>query len=688
MPDPNLHDLARAAGLSLRWTDYLNREHVVGDDALIRILAALGLHGETARDRADSLQQLAAEATDPQAPLRTAQMHRPIALPDGAHGRYRIELESGGILEGRCQGELPAITEPGYHRLLLAAQAPVTLAVAPPRCFGIDDLGGHKRCWGLTAQTYSLRRRGDGGIGDFGGVAALARNLGAQGADALAISPAHALFTAQPERFSPYAPSTRLLRNVLLADPAATFGTQAVEAALHECGLATVYGALEALPLIDPMSAAQAKMRLFEHLYRRLDGAGLRPEFERYCHGADNALHEHACFEVLHRHHLQADPAHRDWRRWAPGYRQPGSSAIADFARAHAAHIEMQMFLQWLTDRSVAQAQHDARAAGMLIGLIGDLAVGTDSAGSHAWSRQDDMLIDLRIGAPPDLLNVKGQDWGLSAFSPRALRRNGYGAFIELLRASLQHVGGIRLDHVFGLLRLWLIPSGVSADQGAYLSYPITDLLRLLALESWRHRAIVIGEDLGTIPPGFQQGITEAGMTGMRVLWFERDHGYFVEPARWPRTAAAMTTTHDLPTVAGWWRGRDIDWRARLDLLDVGIDEPTARQYRQQDRRALWAAFTHAGVAAGPEPADAQVGEVARAAAAFIGATPAALALLPGEDALALSEQPNIPGTTDQHPNWRRRLPCEVGAAFDKPEVRERLAGIDAQRRQATIRQT
>lgn len=681
MADSELQQLAQAAGLSLRWTDYRNCERTVSDEALRRILAALGLRGETVQDRAESWQRLDAESADPQLPLRTAQTGQPIPLPAAAAGLpYRIELENGGTLEGRCNGELPGIAAPGYHRLLLDDQAPVTLAVAPPRCFGIGDLGERRR-WGLTAQIYGLRRAGDGGIGDYGSVAELARLAAGQGADAVAISPTHALFTAQPQRHSPYAPSTRLLGNALLADPAAVFTPREVEATLHRIGLLPSYAALEASPLIDPLASARAKLQLFQALHAQLQDAGLRADFEQYCREAGEVLVEHARFEALQHQHLEIDAHKAYWREWAPSYRRPDASGVAAFARDHAPQVEFQMFLQWLVDRSAAQAQAQARQAGMAIGLIGDLAVGTDSGGSHAWSRQDDLLLDLRIGAPPDLLNVKGQDWGLTAFSPRALRRNGYRAFIELLRASLRHVGGIRLDHVFSLLRLWLIPAGVAADQGAYLRYPVADLLRLIALESWRHRAVVIGEDLGTIPPGFQRDLSDAGLSGMRVLWFERDHGYFVEPARWPAGAVAMTTTHDLPTVAGWWCGRDIDWRHRLDLLDIGVDEPTARQLRRQDRQALWAAFTHAGVAAGPEPAEDEGGKVAQAAAAFIGATPAPLALLPVEDALGLPEQPNIPGTTDEHPNWRRRLPSELSAAFAAPAARERLAALDARRR-------
>ncbi len=682
MHDPGIRQLASAAGLSLCWTDYRGREHVVTDETLEPVLQSLGVGCANAQAREQSFAMLRDEALQSNAPLITAIAGQPIALSQGERGRYLITLESGATLEGHRDAHtaLPPIEEQGYHRLQIGNAEPVTLAVAPPQVFGMSDLGGERRRWGLTAQVYSLRREGDGGIGDLGGVAALARSAAAQGADALAISPIHALFGAYPDHFGPYSPSSRLMRNPVLADPTATFGAQQVAAALAQSALAERFADCERQAVIDPQAAVQAKMELLRQLHARLSGTSLHDEFRAYCEAADTALRGHACFEVLHRQLLDASPGYAHWRNWPQEFRDPAGSAVSAFARKHPRRIEFQMFLQWLTERSLAQAQRTALQSGMRIGLIGDLAIGTDGAGSHAWSRQTEMLIGLRIGAPPDPLNVKGQDWGLSALSPRAMKRYGFGAFIELLRASFRHVGGIRLDHVFGLQRLWMIPDGMTADRGVYVEYPFTDLLRLIALESWRHRAIVIGEDLGTMPEGFQQRMTDAGIPGMRVLWFQRDHGLFVSPAQWPKTSVAMTTTHDLPTVAGWWQGTDIGWRTRLDLLEPGTDETSLRVERERERMVLWDAFAHAGVAGGPLPGCGQGGDAVHASAAFIGSTPSQLALLPVEDALALAEQPNIPGTVDGHPNWLRRLPDPAASCLDADDVRARLATLHQQR--------
>ena len=247
----------------------------------------------------------------------------------------------------------------------------------------------------------------------------------------------------------------------------------------------------------------------------------------------------------------------------------------------------------------------------MRIGLIADLAVGISSAGSQAWTNQNDILIDLEIGAPPDVYNAKGQNWGLTTFSPRALSAGGFAPFIATLQACLRHAGGLRIDHAMGLLRLWVMPRGADPNEGAYLAYPVDDLLRLTALESHRHRAIIIGEDLGTVPAGFRDRIGQAGIYGMRVLWFERERNRFTPPQGWFAAAVAMTSTHDLPTVAGWWRGKDIEVRRQCGLVE---DAEKERAARTRDREMLWRACRRAKAAEGDLPAPTETARVANAA--------------------------------------------------------------------------
>jgi 4-alpha-glucanotransferase len=388
---------------------------------------------------------------------------------------------------------------------------------------------------------------------------------------------------------------------------------------------------------------------------------------------------------VLHAHFSAAgmDGVNGYWPTWPAAFRDPRSADVAAFADARADEVRFHLFLQWQAAKGLSSAQKAAREAGMAIGLISDLAVGADNGGSQAWSRQKELLNGFSVGAPPDDLNALGQSWGLGAFSPQALKLHGFGAYIEMLRSAFAHAGGVRIDHVLGLMRMWLVPEGMTAQHGAYLRYPMDDLLRLIALESWRHRAIVIGEDLGTVPEGFGDHMAQAGVMGIRVMLFQREHGYFIPPERWAPHAIATTTTHDTPTLAGWWAGRDIEWRSRLALRDAGSSEQAEQQQRSHERTALWNAMLHAGCADGEMPSPAAERAPLDEAVSFLGKGLGPLAVLPLEDALGLVEQPNLPGTVDTHPNWRRRMPHAVDCLLDDPDASKRLALLNDARSQS-----
>jgi len=655
MNDDTLRQQAVAAGLLPEWIDVQGRTQQVAPPTLRALLNSLG---PTTPDT-DRLPRLLI-AND-----------AGVALPGAQPGhRWRVTFESGETAEGTVQqapdgrGWLPPVPRYGYHRLELD-DLHTTLAVAPPRCVTLPHTDA--RAWGLAVQIASLRRRGDLGIGDYGSVASFAQSMARHGAAALAVSPAHALYAADPEKLSPYAPSSRLFLNTLFADPSLILGDDFAASATN------------AAALIDWAPAAREKQaRLRQAFTAAADDA----RFTRFRSEAGTALEQHARFEALHAHFVAADPTRWHWRAWPDDYRTPDSPGVERFAREHPAEVAFHAFCQWLADASRGAAQLAARDAGMAIGLIADLAVGTEDGGSHAWSRQAEILPGATVGAPPDLWGPGGQDWGLTAFSPSGLQASGYRGFLELLRATMRHAGGIRIDHAMGLARLWLVPRGASAAEGAYLTYPLEDLLRLLALESMRHHCVVTGEDLGTVPDGFRERLAAAGILGMRVLWFEEDGtGGFSAPRDWPQDSVALTTTHDLPTIAGWWRGGDIDWRERLSLYTDPGRPAADRAQRAEQRGALWGAMLESGAAtADPPPAD-QPDAAVDAAIAHLGTAGSALAILPIEDALGLVEQPNLPGTVEGHPNWRRRLPGDAGAIGDRPEVTRRLQALDLARR-------
>lgn len=570
-----LHRLAQEAGIARQWQDADSIDRIVSDDSLRAILAALGLPAGSNTEIAASRQVLAHRRS--RLPhMITADRDTPIAIPDTILD-CQLFAEDGAPLDISVAAlRTSGLSEPGYYRLGVE-DASIALAIAPDRCPALSG-----RCWGVAIQIPSLRGAGD--FGDFDALADAVGRLGRAGADAVAISPVHALNADDPARFAPYSPFSRLDMNGL-------FGTA-------------------------PPSSS---------------------------------------------------PAHGDLIDWAVA----GPAKMAALRGAGGEEADFARFLQTNARDAFDRVQQAARDAGMAIGLVTDLAVGVDPAGFEAQGDPSAFLQGLRIGAPPDPLGPQGQDWGLTSYSPQGLADRAFAPFIAMLRANIPAGGGIRIDHAFGLQRLWVVPEGLAASDGAYLAYPFADLLRLVKLEAWRAHAVVIAEDLGTLPPGFREALDEAGIYGMAVLPFSRDeHGAFLPADAYPAGAVAMSGTHDVPTIAGWWTGRDLEWNAELGR---GGD---SAERRDEDRAALWDAIGDGK----PLPGTDQPAIVVDAALAFLARTPSPLVIIPMEDLIGAREQPNLPGTIDEHPNWRRRLPEPVEALLAREDVAHRIAALNQER--------
>jgi 4-alpha-glucanotransferase len=660
--------LAEAVGLEKDWVDAAGRAQCVTDSDLRRVLGGLGYLAESDAQITSSFEKRRAEEIACR--FVSIDLGQDLLLPvEGTPAAMaELTLEDGRTLplktEARGARQRIAtsdVGETGYHVLRLGSEE-FKLAIAPPRCFGIGDAASGRRPWGPAVQVPSLRDESDSDFGDFGSLREAAGAFAAAGAHAVAISPTHALFPADASRFSPYAPSSRLFLNVLFADPRLV-GTPV-----------TSRGAAE---LIDWEHAIPARLTALRQAFAAR-GDQVREAVDAYRTKAGSKLQHHAVFDALHSRFF-ADGA-KGWQDWPQAFHDPAGETVARFADEHQDEVAFFVFAQWLAEISLEAAQQAATRGGMAVGLIADLAVGMDGGGSHAWSCPGELLSGLSIGAPPDPLGPEGQDWGLTAFSPAALRQTGFSGYIDTLRAAFRHAGGIRIDHILGLRRLWVIPRVASSAEGAYLAYPVDDMLRILAIESQRARAVVIGEDLGTVPEDLRPRLEQRGVLGMDVLWFKRDeHGEFEPPRTWRRSAAAMTGTHDLPTVAGWWRERDLDWAARLGRIPNAAHEAKDRARRAVERRCLWQAFTASGAATGRCPGSADTDPVVDAAAAHVASSVGELAIIPLEDLAGVEEQPNIPGTTDEHPNWRRRMRKTTSDLLNDERVRRRL-GLIARR--------
>jgi len=693
MSDEQLEALARQAGISVDWTDANGRAQRVKPDVLKKVLAGLGHPADTDADVEASQADLnTLHDTHRLPPLLTVDHGQPLDLSRyfSAGTACQVHLEDGATLDFKLDdcGALPGLIPVGYQQVRIAGQD-FTLAVAPARCYNVADALAERpaRAWGLSVQLYSLRRPGDGGFGDTLALETLARSAGERGASALAISPMHAMFGTKLESYSPYSPSSRLFLNSLYAAPGAILGERAVQTAIEQAGLSNEMRKLEALPLIDWPAAAALKQRLLQTLFNSFSAQEhpLNSDFSSFRHAGGEALENHCRFEALQAWRKQRGES-TDWREWPEAFNSPRNAAVAEFAEEHRTEVDFHAFCQWLIDRSLARAQAAAKGSGMPIGLIADLAVGADASGSQAWSRQDELLSGLTVGAPPDILNRSGQSWGISAFSPEGLQRNGFRAFIEMLRANFAHAGGLRIDHVMGLQRLWVIPAGSEPSQGAYLNFPIDDMLRLLTLESVRHQAIVLGEDLGTVPEGLSGKLAARHMLGMRVLLFEqKETGHFRDIMEWPDDALATSTTHDLPTLNGWWRARDIDWNQKLGLIDAATERQW-RETREQERRGLEAVMQQDPQNFREHEQASAIDALIDASVRFLGHTRAPLVLLPVDDALGIEEQPNLPGTVDTHPNWCRRYATDTQNLLDDSDAARRLELLAAARQQSSER--
>ncbi|TDR89747.1 malto-oligosyltrehalose synthase [Enterovirga rhinocerotis] len=602
--------------------------------------------------------------------LAEAEPCLPVAAAAGMVG-WRLTDEAGRIREGHAAVVDGRITLPalpaGYHRLALdiaGAEAEATIIAAPACAWQPDWMSDEARLWGLSAQVYGLRSESDLGIGGYGEVKRAAAEAGPLGAAFLGLSPVHALFGADRAKVSPYSPSSRLFLETIHIDPRALPGFAGSRAAalLEEPGRAARIAALRDLALVDH-AGVWAELAPVLEAYFEDRREAIEHGLAAFRRESGPALEAHAVFEALSEHFRREG---RWWLGdWPPEFRLAGTPDVQAFARENAERVAFHAWLQMVADDQLAAAHQAACESGMALGLYRDLAVGSDRGGSEVWSAPDLYAQTLSIGAPPDLLAPQGQDWGLPPLHPLMLQASGLQAFRALVRANLRHAGAIRIDHAFQLSRLYLMPVGAPGSEGAYVEYPVEAMLAVLRLESHRAKALVIAEDLGTAPEGFSDAIMASGILSYRVLAFEREaDGAFKPPAAYPRNAMAVVSTHDLPTLAGWWRGLDTDLRQGLGIYDPDRADHE-RAERARDRASLVAALAGEGTFAG-DPAELPEAAPSEAVIRYLARTPSAVMAVQYEDVLGTLNQANIPGTTEGHPNWRRKLEADLGT-IDAP---------------------
>jgi 4-alpha-glucanotransferase len=568
----------------------------------------------------------------PPVPLLVRRVGEHIEIPEPA----RVVLEDGATLD--VDGTLPDVP-PGYHQILPRDDGPpIRLIVSPGQC-PVPEA----RAWGWAAQLYATRSSESWGIGDLADLRRLARWASSEGARTILINPLSAALPFRTQQSSPYYPSSRRFVNPLYLRVETAPGAAALGAELES--LAARGRALNADPIIDRAQVFDLKMRALERIWAKGQSAG--SDFEGWIRQCGRSLREFAIFCVLAEHHGSG------WHGWPSEHRRPGSPAVAQFSEARAARVRFHEWLQWVADRQLGEAAAE-------IGIMQDLPIGVDPDGADAWAWQDALATGASVGAPPDRFVTRGQDWGLPPFVPHRLRALEYAPFIETIRASLRRGGGLRIDHVMGLFRQFWIPHGMPPSEGAYVRYPADELLAIVALESQRAGATVVGEDLGTVEEGVRERLAAHGILSYKVAWFEDRL-----PAEYPELAMAAMATHDLPTIAGLWTRADVAELRRLGLVDnpAALDATRARLARL------------AGLAD-----DAPVVEVIEAAHARLAEAPSLLVTATLDDALAAVDRPNVPGTSLERPNWSIALPLTL-EAMERAALPRRLATILGARR-------
>ncbi|EWY38880.1 4-alpha-glucanotransferase [Skermanella stibiiresistens SB22] len=576
---------------------------------------------------------------------------------------------------------LPESLPQGYHRMAIQLnvggstvhEGAATVIVAPERCLSPDELaGGDGWSWGMGVQLYALRSPTNWGIGDYADAGAAAEQAGRLGAGVLGLNPLHSLFAADPNHSSPYSPSNRGFLNTLAIDVAGLpelDDCPAARALIGEAGFQERLKAAREADLVDYQAVSDLKMPVLELIFQHVRGTpGPRQDaFLLFQREMGEPLVRQAVFEALHERFFKEE-GKWSWRDWPEAFQDPRSDAVARFAEERAGRVEFFQWLQFLADDQLAAAAHRARTAGMTIGFYRDLAVANHPGGAAAWSAPDVIVQGANVGSPPDMFSPDGQNWGLAPLSPLGLIESAYEPFIQSLRANMRHAGAIRIDHVMALQHLFWIPSRPNHEGGAYVTYPLRDLVRVIALESRRNRCLVIGEDLGTVPEGFRPAMERAGILSYRVLYFERgaDKG-FIAPEHYPRDALVSVTTHDLPTLKGWWNGHDIRVRAELGQYSApgALDAELAE--RATDRERLLSSMRWVGVVPRETRSDVLTTELVGAIHGYLARTPGRILMVQVEDMVGEIDQPNLPGTVSEHPNWRRKLPVEIARIGDSP---------------------
>lgn len=686
---PSLIELARRYGIATEYEDWSGRRVRVPEATLKAVLGALGVVADNEQERNVALTaKLRSHWARPLPPTivgRTGEQIRFWAhVTHGDPAEVWLQLEDGTVrggveqvdnftppfdLDGRWVGEasflLPADLPLGYHRVRLRSGdvETSTALIVTPDWLGLPERLGARRGWGLAAQLYSVRSRQSWGVGDLTDLTDLAVwSASRHGADYLLVNPLHAAAPTNPMEPSPYLPTSRRFVNpiYLHVEAIPEFADLAKRSRVRRLRSEVQQRAGD-VDAIDRDAAWAAKRAALKLLHQEPRSAGRELSYAAFRDREGRALDDFATWCALAEKHGD------DWHCWPEALQHPDASGVASFVRKHSDAVDFHRWLQWQLDEQLAAAQSQATRAGMSLGIMHDLAVGVHPNGADAWALQDLLALGVTAGAPPDEFNQLGQDWSQPPWRPDRLEEHEYRPFRALIRAVLRHAGGVRIDHIIGLFRLWWIPRGAPPTEGTYVRYDHEAMIGIVALEAHRAGAVVVGEDLGTVEPWVRDYLLLRGLLGTSILWFELDRdgtGGPLPAERWREYCLSSVTTHDLPPTAGYLAGDHVRLRDSLGLLARPVDEEL-----QADRTELAAWLAELRRVGLLEDGDDDPERVVVALYRYLGRTPSRLLGVALTDAVGDRRTQNQPGTTDEYPNWRVPLTGPDGRAVTLEDV-------------------
>ena len=704
-----LNQVAEMANISSSYISAWGEETDVEEQTIRDLLTSLGY--DTASDERLLKSAQKKHKNDVLKPVMVVHDGNPVyvAMNLGTSAResefsWRLDTEQGQVLEGYLQSqivrderstggplvfELPNDLELGYHKFTMTRKRrkspyTMTLIVTPKSCFKQQEIENGKKMWGPSVQLYTLRTQHNWGMGDFGDLKQLVSDIASRGGDFVGLNPVHALFPANPEGASPYSPSSRRWLNIMYIDVSSVAEFSLSVEAQQKVGSAEFQQRLQKVReshWVNYTEVAELKLSVLPLLYREFKTRHLNKCTERaeaflafVEEGGDSLLHQ-ATFDALHAALHAQDANIWGWPAFPQELGCFDSVAVDKFMAENLDQVHLYMYLQWVADMQIHEAQTLAEEKGMSVGLYRDLAVGVADSGAETWADNGNLVMDVSIGAPPDELGPLGQNWGLPPLNPQMLQATGYEAFIKLLRANMKHCGALRIDHVLGLLRLWWIPKNKKATQGAYLYYPVEDMLSILALESHRHKCSVIGEDLGTVPDEIEGLLSDAGVHSYKVFFFEtsEEDGGYLSPQHYTQQSMAALCTHDMPTLRGFWHCDDLKMGQELGLYPDEEQLKGLFTGRLKSKQGIldsvaWHGYLPDGVGGDAQyvPMDSYLAEGLQQ---HVAAGSSVLLSVQLEDWLEMDKPVNIPGTVDEYPNWRRKLSMNLDEIFAQEGV-------------------